>query len=98
MTPTTLDYLADYDDAVYPMEFFLKPADGANASRHPAIYAAGADIDEEPNVGRNFGRRQQSWISYPNNVLAYDMNRPAGTAYYHKARGSEDSTNMIAQG
>ena len=28
MTPTALGYLADYDDAVYPMEFFLKPADG----------------------------------------------------------------------
>jgi hypothetical protein len=29
MTPTALDYLADYDDAVYPMEWFLKPAGGA---------------------------------------------------------------------
>ena len=90
MTPTALDYLADYDDAVYPMEFFIKPADGVNASPHPAIFAAGNDVDAEPNPGggRNYGRRHQSWISYPNNVLAYDMNRPAGTAYYHKPRGS----------
>ncbi|MFM7983098.1 MAG: phage major capsid domain-containing protein, partial [Candidatus Fonsibacter sp.] len=29
-----------------------------------------------------------SYTSYQNNVLAYDMNRPAGTAYYHKPRGS----------
>jgi hypothetical protein len=27
-------------------------------------------------------------MSYPNNALAYDMNRPTGTAYYHKPRGS----------
>ncbi|MFM7982951.1 MAG: hypothetical protein ACKPKO_26865, partial [Candidatus Fonsibacter sp.] len=29
-----------------------------------------------------------SYHSYANNVLSYDMNRPAGTAYYHKPRGS----------
>jgi len=29
-----------------------------------------------------------TYHSYANNVLAYDMNRPAGTAYYHKPRGS----------
>ena len=34
------------------------------------------------------GRRPTAWLSYANNVLAYDMNRPAGTAYYHKPRGS----------
>ncbi|MFM7978416.1 MAG: phage major capsid domain-containing protein, partial [Candidatus Fonsibacter sp.] len=27
MTPTALDYLADYDDALYPMEYFLRAAD-----------------------------------------------------------------------
>ena len=52
------------------------------------MFEAG-DVDEEPDEahGQNYGKRQQSWISYPNNALAYDMNRPAGTAYYHKPRG-----------
>ena len=65
MTPTTLDYLADYDDAVYPMELFLKPADGPNAP-HPTIHAP-ADVDDEPDDdhGQHYGMRQQSWISYP---------------------------------
>ena len=34
------------------------------------------------------GLRPYNYTSYPNNVLAYDMNRPAGTGYYHKPRGS----------
>ena len=48
-----------------------------------------ADVGAEPDDvhERHYGNRQQSWIFYPNNVLAYDMNRPAGTAYYHKPRG-----------
>ena len=89
MTPATLDYLADYDDALYPMEYFPRPADGVNASSKPVIYAA-ADVDSKPNEagGKYYGERQQTWWSYANNVLAYDMNRPAGTAYYHKPRGS----------
>ena len=35
MTPTALDYLADYGDALYPMEYLLRPADGANANLIP---------------------------------------------------------------
>jgi hypothetical protein len=90
MTPTTLDFVADYDDAINPMEFFLQPS-AANPAPHPAIYVVGDNNDEpDPDQDQlaNFGRRPQTWISYPNNVLAYDMNRPAGTAYYHKPRGS----------
>ncbi len=90
MTPTTLDFLADYDDAINPMEFFIHPS-AANPAPHPAIYVVGDNNDEpDPDQDQlaNFGRRPQTWISYPNNVLAYDMNRPAGTAYYHKPRGS----------
>ena len=34
------------------------------------------------------GTRPYSYTSYQNNVLAYDMNCPAGAAYYHKPRGS----------
>ena len=43
----------------------------------------------EPAGNANFnGTRPYSYTSYQNNVLAYDMNRQAGTAYYHKPRGS----------
>ncbi|MFM7987945.1 MAG: hypothetical protein ACKPKO_52390, partial [Candidatus Fonsibacter sp.] len=88
MTPTTLDFLADYADAVNPMELFFNPSSAAYGP-HPAMFQTGDD-NEEPDegAGRMYGKRPQSWISYPNNVLAYDMNRPAGTAYYHKPRGS----------
>ncbi|MFM7985640.1 MAG: hypothetical protein ACKPKO_40645, partial [Candidatus Fonsibacter sp.] len=37
-----------------------------------------------------------TWLSYANNVLAYDMNRPAGTAYYHKPRGSWKGKKVYA--
>ena len=26
--------------------------------------------------------------AYPNNILSYDRNRPAGSSWYHKPRGS----------
>ncbi|MFM7981764.1 MAG: phage major capsid domain-containing protein, partial [Candidatus Fonsibacter sp.] len=51
-----------------------------------------ADDDDEGNASatppRVAGRRAVGYYSYANNVLSYDMNRPAGTAYYHKPRGS----------
>ncbi len=34
------------------------------------------------------GARPRSYLSHANNILGYDMNRPAGTAYYHKPRGA----------
>ncbi len=85
VTPTTLDYLAHYDDALCPMDYFIQ----AGADQSPIIYTP-ADVDSEPHAreGETYGRRQQTWWSYANNVLAYDMNRPAGTSYYHKPRGS----------
>ena len=43
----------------------------------------------DPAVGAaNPGTRPTAYESFANNVLAYDMNRPAGTAYYRKPRGS----------
>jgi hypothetical protein len=65
MTPTTLDFLADYDDALQPMDFFIDPSAAAYGP-HPAMYKAG-DNNEEPDqgAGRMYGRRSQSWISYP---------------------------------
>ena len=81
MTPTTLDYLADYRDGVHPMEFQLD----TNAGSQPCAYTAGA-ADVTPANGTFIGTRPQSFLSLPNNALAWDMNRPAGSAYYHKPR------------
>ena len=36
----------------------------------------------------NSGTRAAAFVSYPNNSLAYDINRPAGSTCYHKPRGS----------
>ena len=50
---------------------------------------AHADVETEPDDARDrhYGQRPMAFIAYPNHVLAYDMNRPASTSYYHKPRG-----------
>jgi len=75
MTPTALDYLAHYTDGVYKMPFQI--TDDGNDVK--ALTTGTVD---------GTGARPQSFLSFPNNILSYDMNRPAGTAYYHKPRGA----------
>ena len=85
MTPTALDYLADYRDGVHPMEFQLH----TNTGGQPCAYAPGPAESDPPIANGTFvGARTQSYLSHANNILGYDMNRPAGTAYYHKPRGA----------
>ncbi|MFM7985399.1 MAG: phage major capsid domain-containing protein, partial [Candidatus Fonsibacter sp.] len=79
MTPTALDFLANYDDAVQKMEFQL---DATSDGARPIVYYPG-NAEAEPASGAYKGARPVGYISYPNHVLAYDMNRPAGIAYYH---------------
>ena len=87
MTPTALDFLANYEDAVKRQEFQID-ATATGAAARPIVYYPGA-AEQGPAADANFfGTRPFSYTSYQNNVLAYDMNRPAGTAYYHKPRGS----------
>jgi len=83
MTPTALDYLAHYTDGVYKMPFQLE-RDGTNVTALP------------PGATDAAGSRPQSFLSFPNNILSYDMNRPAGTAYYHKPRGAWKIQNIYA--
>ena len=83
MTPTALDYLADYRDGVHPMPFQLN-RDNATVK---ALIPGTAETDTA---------RPQSYLSYPNNILSYDMNRPAGTAYYHKPRGAWKIQNIYS--
>ena len=96
MTPTALDYLANYDDAVQQMEFQLDASDAVGlAGQRPIVYFP-TPADAEPSAKKSYAGRHTSYMSYPNNVLAYDMNRPAGTAYYHKPRGSWQINNIYA--
>jgi hypothetical protein len=87
MTPTALDYLAHYTDAVYKMPFQI----AANTTNNNTVAALVPGAAEADNT-----TRPQSFLSFPNNVLSYDMNRPAGTAYYHKPRGAWKIQNIYA--
>ena len=88
MTPTALDFLANYEDAVKRQEFQIDATAANNAAPRPLVYYP-ANVEAEPAGNPNYnGTRPYNYTSYQNNVLAYDMNRPAGTAYYHKPRGS----------
>ena len=70
------------------MEFVIgQTANNDGSNVRPAIFLPGA-ADGAPVDNAFNGARNQKYISYPNNVLAYDMNRPAGSSYYHKPRGS----------
>mgnify|MGYP000907415519 FL=1 len=97
MTPTGLDYLGDYRDGVHPMEFQLDiPPNATVANWRPVVYTQGTTNTNPPDAGWN-GTRPISYISHANNVLAYDINRPAGTAYYHKPRGSWKLKQLYAK-
>mgnify|MGYP003347237552 CR=1 FL=1 len=78
-TPTTLDMLSDYADSVEKLNFVLD-WDGATANTLRPL-TPGTD---------NFaaGTRETAYLSYPNNVLSSDYNRPAGSSHTHKPRGS----------
>ncbi|MFM7981778.1 MAG: hypothetical protein ACKPKO_20915, partial [Candidatus Fonsibacter sp.] len=89
MTPTALDYLADYLDGIQRMVWQLDVSNAVDAgiATTPTIYYAG-DAQQEATGSRPYGIRPTCYKSCANNILAYYMNRPAGTAYYHKPRGS----------
>ena len=53
----------------------------------PTIYYPG-DTESEATSTRAYGIRPTSYHSWANNILAYDINRPAGTADYHNSCGS----------
>ena len=88
MTPTTLDYLAHYEDGVMRMPFQLGYGFGTNADR-PVIFMPGTteNITAAATAAVAF-KRPFGYRSYNNNVLSYDTGRSAGTAYYHRPRGS----------
>ena len=84
MTPTALDYLAEYKDGVHRMDFQLDQ----NSQGQPCAYMRDAADSQPPAANTFTGTKSTAFVSYPNNSLAFDMNRPAATAYYHKPRGA----------
>ena len=89
MTPTTLDYLANYADAVQPMNFQLDILTDTNGSNpRPVVYRTSTNaqevvptnlaIDNPANFSAAVaGTRTTNFISRNNNVLSYDYNRLA---------------------
>ena len=96
-TPTSLDYLGNYRDGVQRLPFVIGSRASADGSNLPAVYqpitlATQAETEPAaPGAGApivTHGLTAQAFQSYPNNTLAYDMNRPAASTWYHKPRGS----------
>ena len=83
MSPTTLDYLANYADAVDAMPYTI---DVVANSGFAGVFTPGAA--EQAATATTVGGQPTSWISYPSNVLAHDMNRGIGHRKSPKSRGS----------
>ena len=75
--------------ATLKITVFRQTSDASGVAGQRPIDDFPAHADTEPSAANvSYAGRPTSYMSYPNNVLAYDMNRPTGTAYYHKPRGS----------
>ena len=80
---------SDYADGVDRMPFQIgrvENAAGGVATARPAILDVGAAAAVPDGQFRGTGT--QAFLSYPNNVLAYDSNRLAGTSKQHRPGGS----------
>ena len=97
--PTTLNYISSYRDGVQPYAYFVEDSlvnDDVARIAHPS-----PDGNEGPRVvGPRIvnATKVQSFHSYPNNVLAYDYGRPAGSSYNHRPRGSFRILRIYAGG
>jgi hypothetical protein len=79
MTPTCLDYLGNYRDGIAEMPFFLDRVPGQNRNSVIPFYQGATNtiqVNQADAIGTNTrGLAPTMYQSYPNNVLAYDMNR-----------------------
>ena len=110
LTPTGLDVLGNYRDGVEQNPFTIGSssqnqvqAAALLANSLPCVYNvinAANPIESDPAavvVGQPMiaaGFTAQTFTSYPNNTLSYDMNRPAGSTWYHKPRGGWQLINV----
>jgi hypothetical protein len=91
LTPTCLDYLGNYRDGVNELPFFIDRLPGAAVAIAPFLKNGNSNQNRvvDPGTGAPlYGEAPCTFVSYPNNVLAYDMNRPAGAVITHKPRGN----------
>ena len=86
-TPTTLDYLANYRDAVDTMQYQILNSNQGNVSR-PIVCGVGVPTEAGAigSATAYAGRATHKFISYPSNVLSYDMARQASSKF-KKPRG-----------
>ena len=84
MTPTALEYLADYYDGVDEMSIQLDLGKNTNGSNpRPVVYIPQGHSDIEPTDNAYAGTRPTSFMSYANNILSHDMNRPISLSLIH---------------
>jgi hypothetical protein len=86
-TPTTLDYLANYRDGVDTMQYQILASNQGSVSR-PIVCGVGVPTEAGVigSVTAYAGRAAQKFISYPSNVLSYDLSRQASSKF-KKPRG-----------
>ena len=84
LTPTTLDQLADYADAVVKLEATVGFGANAGDEAKTMLPASSAVAARDYTNGRTF----QQYKSFNNNTLGYDQFRTAGSSHYHRPRGS----------
>ena len=101
-TPTALDYLANYRDGIDLLEYQILAGGqtgaigGTTTTFRPVVMIPGVDAspattgagNAAANANTFQGTATQKFISYPNNVLSYDKQRPAAGDRERTPRGS----------
>ena len=85
LTPTTLDQLSDYADAVIKLPYTFVPSAGTAKA---AVQSFLPDNAASGPIDLTNGLTRQQYVSLNNNTLAYDQFRTAGSSHYHRPRGS----------
>ena len=87
MTPTALDHLAQYSDAIDSMDYKIYFQVAAGGLRFPGIFTAAA-AEAVADIDGHAGTRSRAFVSYPNNVLSFHLNRAISHTVMPKSRGS----------
>ena len=77
LTPTTLDQLSDYADAVVKLPFTL----GAGAAAGDAVKTMLPNATATSASDYANGRTYQQYLSFPDNTLGYDQFRIGGSSH-----------------
>ena len=96
LTPTTLDQLADYADAVQKLRATI--AGGTTAGTDVPAKTLFPDPAATSSVDFANGRSRQQYASLANNTLGYDQFRHAGSSHYRRPRGSDKIDQIFIPG